>query len=255
MGGLDLNLSEGDIVTIFSQFGEPTHINLIRDKDTGKSKGYGFLKYEDQRSTDLAVDNMSGSVVVKGGMQLRVEHARYEKRKREGEEEEEMDNVRWDKVLGVDKAIDGKNKTDDESESDRERKERKRKKPLLKDETDLDEKDVEDPMRHYFAEKTEVDEVVDERSNRHKHRHRHRDRNGHRDDSGEKGSHHHGHRGNDSKDMTESRERRHRTDKRRRSKDRRRSENRDVRSVSPARHHHRQQEGRRHRSRDRNRRD
>lgn len=34
--------------------------NLIRDKDTGKSKGFCFLAYEDQRSTVLAVDNFNG---------------------------------------------------------------------------------------------------------------------------------------------------------------------------------------------------
>ena len=27
---------------------------------TGKSKGFGFIAYEDQRSTDLAVDNLNG---------------------------------------------------------------------------------------------------------------------------------------------------------------------------------------------------
>ncbi|KAL9616399.1 MAG: hypothetical protein Q9160_008725 [Pyrenula sp. 1 TL-2023] len=257
IGGLDLSLSEGDIITIFSQYGEPTHINLIRDKDTGKSKGYGFLKYEDQRSTDMAVDNLSGSVVVKGEMQLRVEHARYEKRKREGEDEEEMDNVRWDKVLGIDKAVNGKDETDDDSRSDREQKERKRRRPLLKDETDLDEKDAEDPMKHYFAEDTKADEARDERerSRRHQHRHRHRDGRNHRDDPRDKGSDRHGHHGNGGRDVSESRERRHRTDKRRRSRDRRRSKNRDGGSVSPTRYHHRHREERRHGSRDRDRRD
>ena len=39
------------------------NIELIRDKDTGKSKGFAFLQYEDQRSTVLAVDNLNGSNV------------------------------------------------------------------------------------------------------------------------------------------------------------------------------------------------
>lgn len=42
------------------RYGEVVNINLIRDKDTGKSKGYCFLCYEDQRSTVLAVDNLNG---------------------------------------------------------------------------------------------------------------------------------------------------------------------------------------------------
>lgn len=37
--------------------------HLIRDEDTGKSKGFAFLKYEDFRSTVLAVDNFNGMKV------------------------------------------------------------------------------------------------------------------------------------------------------------------------------------------------
>jgi RNA recognition motif-containing protein len=46
------------------RYGEVVNVNLIRDKKTGKSKGYGFLCYEDQRSTDLAVDNFNGTKVL-----------------------------------------------------------------------------------------------------------------------------------------------------------------------------------------------
>lgn len=41
------------------------NINLVRDKKTGKSKGFCFICYEDQRSTILAVDNFNG---IKVGM-------------------------------------------------------------------------------------------------------------------------------------------------------------------------------------------
>ena len=47
-------------------------INLIRDKETGKSKGYGFLAFEDQRSTVLAIDNLNGFKLL--GRMLRVDH-------------------------------------------------------------------------------------------------------------------------------------------------------------------------------------
>jgi RNA-binding motif X-linked protein 2 len=36
------------------------NLNLVRDRKTGKSKGYCFLCYEDQRSTNVAVDNFNG---------------------------------------------------------------------------------------------------------------------------------------------------------------------------------------------------
>lgn len=60
VGGLPYDLSEGDVICLFSQYGEIVNINLIRDKVTGKQKGFCFLCYEDQRSTVLAVDNLNG---------------------------------------------------------------------------------------------------------------------------------------------------------------------------------------------------
>lgn len=37
------------------RYGEVVDVNLVRDKGTGKSKGFAFVAYEDQRSTNLAV--------------------------------------------------------------------------------------------------------------------------------------------------------------------------------------------------------
>ena len=36
------------------------NINLVRDQKTGKSKGFCFICFEDQRSTVLSVDNLNG---------------------------------------------------------------------------------------------------------------------------------------------------------------------------------------------------
>lgn len=72
IGGLNPGLTEGDIVIVFSQFGEIVDVNVIRDKATGKSKGFCFICYEDQRSTVLAVDNMNGFKVL--GRTIRVDH-------------------------------------------------------------------------------------------------------------------------------------------------------------------------------------
>ena len=60
MGGLPFDLTEGDVIAVMSQYGEIVDVNLVRDRDTGKSKGFSFVAYEDQRSTVLAVDNLNG---------------------------------------------------------------------------------------------------------------------------------------------------------------------------------------------------
>ena len=139
IGGLPFDLSEGDIVAIFSQFGEPVHLNLVRDKDTGKSKGFAFLKYEDQRSTDLAVDNMGGTTVL--GRMLRVDHTEY--KFKDGEEI-------GDNTLTIDEAAEDEHaRKRRKSGSDDER-------PMLKEEKELAdlmrEHDEEDPMKQFMIE-------------------------------------------------------------------------------------------------------
>ncbi|KAI9711574.1 MAG: hypothetical protein M1820_002139 [Bogoriella megaspora] len=166
IGGLPFDLSEGDIITIFSQYGEPTHLHLMRDKETGKSKGYAFLKYEDQRSTDLAVDNLGGAQVM--GRTLRVEHARY--KKKEGQED---DDGKIDKFV----VARSEDEASEESEEDR---------PMLKEEIELakminDHEDDEDPMKTYKIEQKREEvqaalkklKVKDRERNGHRHKHRH----------------------------------------------------------------------------------
>ena len=87
VGNLDHELTEGDILAVFSQFGEVEDINLAREDDTGKSKGFAFLKYEDSRSCILAVDNFVGVKVC--GRPMRVDHVeKYRLPKKLLEEEE-----------------------------------------------------------------------------------------------------------------------------------------------------------------------
>ncbi|KAI0682127.1 hypothetical protein C8T65DRAFT_629192 [Cerioporus squamosus] len=87
IGGLHRDLTEGDVITIFSQYGEVMDVNLPRDKETGKTKGFGFLMYEDQRSTILAVDNLNGAKVL--DRTLRVDHVKnYKQPKTKGEDGE-----------------------------------------------------------------------------------------------------------------------------------------------------------------------
>lgn len=106
MGGLPRDLTEGDVITIFSQYGEVMNINMPRDKETGKPKGFGFLMYEDQRSTILAVDNLNGANVL--DRTIRVDHVKNYKEKRvknqagEWEDPEEQSlNAKPEMIIGV----------------------------------------------------------------------------------------------------------------------------------------------------------
>ncbi|KAI9100203.1 hypothetical protein K1719_024421 [Acacia pycnantha] len=87
VGGIPFDLTEGDLLAVFAQYGEVVDVNLVRDKDTRKSKGFAFLAYEDQRSTNLAVDNLNGAQIL--GRVIRVDHVTKYKKKEEEDEETE----------------------------------------------------------------------------------------------------------------------------------------------------------------------
>ncbi|KFY17378.1 hypothetical protein V492_00711 [Pseudogymnoascus sp. VKM F-4246] len=171
IGGLPFQLSEGDIITIFSQYGEPTFINLVRDKETGESKGFAFLKYEDQRSTDLAVDNLGGTKIM--NRVLRVDHTRYKK------QDEEPDK-------GI--ALDGNGIRSNMIDSAGPDNHAKPERLMSKEERELkdleDEHDDEDPMKEFLVreKKEEVaarlrrDHDEKPRSRHHRERHHHRSR-------------------------------------------------------------------------------
>mmetsp|Transcript_5136 Transcript_5136/g.12062 ORF Transcript_5136/g.12062 Transcript_5136/m.12062 type:complete len:317 (-) Transcript_5136:73-1023(-) len=86
VSGLNQKMTEGDVIVVFSQFGEVVDVNMVRDKDSGVSKGFAFLAYENQKSTILAVDNMNGYQLL--GRYLRVDHVMDYKAPKEYDEDE-----------------------------------------------------------------------------------------------------------------------------------------------------------------------
>lgn len=202
IGGLPYELSEGDIISIFSQYGEPVHCNLIRDKETGKSRGFAFLKYEDQRSTNLAVDNLSGANVL--GRTISVDHHRYKHKEAEEKAEEE---VRDKKHSGTGNDRSSRVTDEDDSQWRRRRVESdedearhiptQKEEELIKLMKDIDDGD---PMKEYMirqkkeeieAEKASVsrakvkkrDRADKDRRERDSGRHSHKHRNRHRSNS------------------------------------------------------------------------
>ncbi|ESQ45839.1 hypothetical protein EUTSA_v10011154mg [Eutrema salsugineum] len=91
VGGSPYDLTEGDLLAVFSQYGEVVDVELVRDKGTGKSKGFAYVAYEDQRSTTLAVDNLNNAKVL--GRIIKIDHfggpGGYKKIEEEDEETKE----------------------------------------------------------------------------------------------------------------------------------------------------------------------
>lgn len=89
IGNLPKKLKDEDVIAIFSQYGNPTHLKLIKDLKTGESRGFAYLKYEDHRSCVLAIDNFNGIKVFDSN--LKVDHVYYKLRDDENEDDYKVD--------------------------------------------------------------------------------------------------------------------------------------------------------------------
>ena len=73
VGNLPYTATEDELRTAFSAFGNVNSVNLIIDRDTGRSKGYGFVEMSDPEDAKKALSELDGSIV--GGRTLRVNEA------------------------------------------------------------------------------------------------------------------------------------------------------------------------------------
>ena len=55
VGSLSFNTDQGSLTEYFSTVGAVTKVNIITDKMTGKSKGFGFVEYATEAEAQAAV--------------------------------------------------------------------------------------------------------------------------------------------------------------------------------------------------------
>lgn len=74
VGNLPYGATEDELKTAFGAFGEVSSVNLITDKFTGQSKGFGFVEMADNASADKAIKGLNGTAM--GGRNLKVNQAK-----------------------------------------------------------------------------------------------------------------------------------------------------------------------------------
>lgn len=70
VGNINYSLKESDIRKIFEEIGKVESVKLIRDKKTGKSKGYAFVEMPSKKEAMEAIKTLDGKEVA--GRNLRV---------------------------------------------------------------------------------------------------------------------------------------------------------------------------------------
>jgi len=74
LGNLPYESAEEDLEETFRQYGQVESVTIIRDRDTGRSKGFGFVEMPENGEAQSAIDAMNGKEM--GGRTLTVNEAR-----------------------------------------------------------------------------------------------------------------------------------------------------------------------------------
>lgn len=74
VGNLSYETNESDLRDMFAQSGQVNDVVLIKDRDTGSSKGFGFVTMNSQEEAATAIQQLNGRSL--GSRELKVNIAR-----------------------------------------------------------------------------------------------------------------------------------------------------------------------------------
>jgi len=74
VGNLSFNTSEEELRQIFEPYGQVDRVSILTDRDTGRSRGFGFVEMANSEEGEKAIAGLNGSQV--GGRTINVNEAR-----------------------------------------------------------------------------------------------------------------------------------------------------------------------------------
>ncbi|HEX8182696.1 MAG TPA: RNA-binding protein [Candidatus Saccharimonadales bacterium] len=74
VGSLPYSMTDDDLAELFKEFGEVASAKVIFDRETNRSKGFGFVEFNDDAAAKTAIDKLNNSEI--GGRSIVVNEAR-----------------------------------------------------------------------------------------------------------------------------------------------------------------------------------
>jgi len=74
VGNLSYDMTEDALREAFAEYGDVSSAKILSDRETGRSRGFGFVEMPNQSEGEAAVTQLNGKEV--GGRALRVNEAR-----------------------------------------------------------------------------------------------------------------------------------------------------------------------------------
>jgi RNA recognition motif-containing protein len=90
VGNLHYNIGDEDLKQVFEEYGEVASVKIIKDRETGRSKGFGFIEMNDDSQAREAIEELNGAELM--GRTMKVNESRpkpannrggFERRRRE----------------------------------------------------------------------------------------------------------------------------------------------------------------------------
>jgi RNA recognition motif-containing protein len=79
VGNIPFSMSEEDLRETFEEFGSMISCKLIKDAETGRSRGFGFIEYSSKEEAEAAIENLNETEVQ--GKRLVVNEARPQEKR------------------------------------------------------------------------------------------------------------------------------------------------------------------------------
>ena len=79
VGNLSYGMSEEELRDAFAAYGDVASVKILTDRETGRSRGFGFVEMPNQSEGETAITQLNGKDV--GGRALRVNEARPRERR------------------------------------------------------------------------------------------------------------------------------------------------------------------------------
>ncbi|RMH40865.1 MAG: RNA-binding protein [Deltaproteobacteria bacterium] len=78
VGGLSWDTDDRGLADAFASYGQVLEAKVISDRDTGRSRGFGFVTYDAPADADRAIEAMNGASL--DGRTIRCDHATAKQR-------------------------------------------------------------------------------------------------------------------------------------------------------------------------------
>jgi RNA recognition motif-containing protein len=79
VSNLSFNVQDEDLKSYFADYGEVTSAKVINDKETGRSRGFGFVEMSDDAAAQKAIAELDGATVDGRAIKVSVAKPREER--------------------------------------------------------------------------------------------------------------------------------------------------------------------------------